>query len=112
MPLSVAATVLLAAEYGLEMVVPASAEGEQLDLVDVRFCDYEGGSMAHLLYEVEGQPVSFSVILGVHHAERSLEVMGLAARLWSNDASTCVFVGHEDAARMDKLATYMRGYER
>ena len=111
-PLSVAATVLLAAEYGLEMVVPASAEGEQLDLVDVRFCDYEGGSMAHLLYEVEGQPVSFFVIPGVHHAERSLEVMGLAARLWSNDASTCVFVGHEDAARMDKLATYMRGYER
>ena len=102
----------LAAEYGLDLLVPANAEGEQLNLVDVRFCDYDGGSMAHLLYEVEGQPVSFFVIPGVHQAERSLEVMGLHARLWSNDAAACVLVGREDAALMDKIVTYMRGYER
>lgn len=45
------------AEYGLDMLVPASADREQLDLVDVRFCEHDGSSMAHLLYEVEGQPV-------------------------------------------------------
>ena len=42
------------AEYGLDMLVPASADREQLDLVDVRFCEHDGSSMAHLLYEVEG----------------------------------------------------------
>ena len=38
--------------------------------------------------------------------------MGLHARLWSNDAAACVLVGLEDAALMDKIVTYMRGYER
>ena len=110
--LDAAQTARLAAEYGLDVSVPASAESEQVNLVDVRFCDYDGGSMAHLLYEVEGQPVSFFVIPGVHHAERSLEVMGLHARLWSNDTAACVLVGREDPALMDKLVTCMRGYER
>ena len=109
---AVQAEARLAAEYGLDMVVPASVEGEQINLVDVRFCDYDGGSMAHLLYEVEGQPVSFFLIPGVHHAERSLEVMGVHARLWSNDAAACVLVGGADAALMDKIVTYMQGYER
>ena len=101
----------LVAKYGLDISVPASADGADLDLVDVRFCDYDGGSMAHLLYEVEGQPMSFFVIPGADHADRSLEVMGLQARLWSNDAAACVLVGREDVAQMDKVATYMRGYE-
>ena len=95
------------AEYGLDMLVPASADREQRDLVDVRFCEHDGSSMAHLLYEVEGQPVSYFLVLGARQAERSLEVMGLQARLWSNDAAACVLVGREDAAVMDKVVTYM-----
>ena len=101
----------LAPKYGLDISVPASADGADLDLVDVRFCDYDGGSMAHLLYEVAGQPVSLFVIPAVDHAERSLEVMGLQARLWSNDAAACVLVGRENVALMDKVAAYMRSYE-
>lgn len=88
----------LAAEHGLDVSVPASVDGEQIDLVDVRTCDYAGGSMVHLLYEVVGQPVSLFVIPEARHAERSLEVMGLQARLWSNDEAACVFVGGETAA--------------
>ena len=102
----------LASEYGLHVLVPASADREQINLVDVRFCVYDGGSMAHLLYEVDGQPVSLFVIPKEHQAERALEVMGLQARLWSNDEAACVLVGREDPAVMDKLVTYMQGYER
>ncbi len=109
--LDAAQTARLAAEYGFDVSALASAESEQLSLADVRFYDYDGGSMAHLLYEVAGQPVSFFVIPGVRRAERSIEVMGLHARLWSNDAAACVLVGLEDPALMDKLVTYMRGYE-
>ena len=101
----------LVAEGGFDVSVPASGDSEQIDLVDVRICDYDGGSLVHLLYEVEGQPVSLFVIPEARHAERSLEVMGLHARLWSNDAAACVLVGREDAAVMDKVVTYMRGYE-
>ncbi len=101
----------LAAEPGFDVWVPASLDRDQISLVDVRVCDYDGGSMAHLLYEVEGQPVSLFVIPEARHAERSREVMGLHARLWSNDAAACVLVGREDAAAMDKIVTHMRGYE-
>ena len=107
----------LAATYGLDLVVPASADRTAIDLtaidlVDVRFCEYDGGSMAHLLYEMEGQPVSFFVIPGAQHAERSLEVMGMHARLWSTDGAACVLVGREDEDILDKVVTYMRDYEK
>ena len=104
------AEVLLAAEHGLDVRVPASVDGDQLRLVDVRVCDYDGGTMAHLLYEVAGESVSLFVIPEARHAERSREVMGLHARLWSDDAAACVLVGREDAAAMDKIVTHMRGY--
>ena len=100
----------LAEEFGLDVSVPASADREQINLVDVRFCGYDGGSMAHLLYEVDGQAVSLFVIPEVHQAERALEVMGLQARLWSNDGAACVLIGREDPVVMDKILTYMQGY--
>jgi anti-sigma factor RsiW len=100
----------LAAKFGIDITVRASADGADLDLVDVRFCDYDGGTMAHLLYEVVGQPVSFFAIPG-GQGERSLEVMGLQARLWSNDAAACVLLGREDVEVMDKVASYMQGYK-
>ena len=51
----------LAVEHGYDVSVPASSDREQIELVDVRSCDYDGGHMAHLLYEVEGRPVSVFV---------------------------------------------------
>ncbi len=102
----------LAAEPGFDVWVPASVDRDQIRLVDVRTCDYDGGSMAHLLYEVDGQPVSLFVIPKARHAERARDVMGLHARLWSNDEAACVLVGRKDAAVMDKIVTYMQGYER
>ena len=52
------------AAFGFDVSVPASSEDDQIVLVDVRSCDYDGGRMAHLLYEVAGQAVSFFVVRG------------------------------------------------
>ena len=101
----------LAADYGYEISVPASSDREQIELVDVRSCDYAGGHMAHLLYEVEGRAVSVFVDPEAWHAERSLEVVGQQTRFWSDDKAAYVLVC-ENAADMDRVAAYMQGYER
>ena len=97
------------AAFGLDVSVPASNDHEQIELVDVRSCDYDGGHMAHLLYEVEGQSFSLFVIPEARHGEGTFEVLGQQERLWSNDEEACVLVGPKDAVAMDKVATYVRG---
>lgn len=99
------------AAFGFDVSVPASSEGDQIVLVDVRSCDYDGGRMAHLLYEVAGQAVSFFVVRGAPHIEGTLELLGQQERLWSKNGETCVLVGAQDIVAMDKVAAHMRGYE-
>ena len=101
----------LAVDHGYDVSVPPSSDREQIELVDVRSCDYDGGQMAHLLYEVEGRPVSVFVEPEAWHAERSLEVVGHQTRFWSADEAAYVLVCG-NAADMDKVAAYMQGYER
>ena len=101
----------LAVDYGYDVSVPASSDREEIELVDVRSCDYDGGQLAHLLYEVEGRPVSVFVNPEAWHAERSLEVVGHQTRFWSDDKAAYVLVC-DNAADMDKVAAYMQGYER
>ncbi len=71
--------------------------------------------MAHLLYEVDGRQVSLFVVPDVRHTERSIDVVGHQARLWSADDVGYVLVGDgasvDDDAVMDKVAAYMRAYE-
>ena len=100
----------LAADHGFDVSVPASGDGEQIDLVNVRSCDYDGGHMAHVLYEVQGEPFSLFIIPDVRRAERSIDVVGHQTQCWSNDKALYVLVSEENAADMDKVAAYMRGY--
>jgi hypothetical protein len=99
------------AVLGFDVSVPASDDSEQIKLVDVRSCDYDGGPMAHLLYEVEGQPVSLYVVPEGRHAEGTVEIMGQQERIWSSNGESCVLVGAQDVVAMDKVAAYMRRYE-
>ena len=106
----------LATVHGVDVVVPVGDGQEQVALVDARSCEYDGGRMAHLLYEVEGRQVSLFVVPDGSHAERSIEVVGHQARLWSAADVGYVLVGDVggagDTAVMDKVAAYMRAYGR
>ena len=98
--------------HGVDVVVPVGDSQEQVELVDARSCEYDCGRMAHLLYEVEGRQVSLFVVPDGSHAERSIEVVGHQARLWSAADVGYVLVGAGDTAVMDKVAAYMRAYGR
>ncbi len=97
------------AAFGLDVAIPTSDQRDQIALVDVRSCEYDGGPMAHLLYEVDGQSFSLFIISEARHGDGAFEVLGHQERLWSNDAESCVLVGPMDAVTMEKVATYMRG---
>lgn len=105
----------LATVHGVDVLVPVGDDQVQVVLVDARSCEYEGGRMTHLLYEVEGRQVSLFVVPNGSHAEGSIDVVGHQARLWSTDDVGYVLVGDVDgaegAAVMDKVAAYMQAYE-
>ncbi len=111
-----AAEAHLAAVHGVQVSVPSGEDRDQMALVDARSCEYEGGRMAHLLYEVEGRQVSLFVIPDARPTERSLDVVGHQTRLWSADDVGYVLVGDvaraDEGAAMDKVAAYMRAYYR
>lgn len=111
-----AAEAQLAAAHGVDVAVPRGDAQAQVALVDARTCEYDAGQMTHLLYEVEGRQVSLFVVPDGSHGERSLEVVGHQARLWSTADVGYVLVGQVEgpaaAAAMDKVAAYMRAYGR
>ncbi len=108
-PLDAAQAEARLATYGLDVSVPASDDHEQIELVDARSCDYDGGHMAHLLYDVDGQSFSLFVIPEARYGDGTFEVLGQQERLWSNDAEACVLVGPKDGEAMEKVAAYLRG---
>ncbi|TDI22536.1 MAG: hypothetical protein E2P06_12470 [Acidobacteria bacterium] len=111
-PLDAAQVEARLAALGLDVSVPTSDDDTQIELVGVRSCDYDGGRMAHLLYQMDGESFSMFVISEAWHAEKTLEILGLQERLWSDDGEACVLVGPNDAAAMDKVVAYVRAYER
>jgi anti-sigma factor RsiW len=95
------------ATLGIEVSVP-TADDEWIALVDVRSCDYDGGPMAHLLYEVDGQSFSLFVVPKARHGEGTFEVLGQQEHLWLSAGEACVLVGPQDAVAMDEVIAYVR----
>ena len=110
-PLDAAQVEARLGDLGLDVSIPTSDDAMQIDLVEVRSCDYHGGRMAHLLYRMDGESFSVFVIPEARHAEKTLEILGLQERLWSDDGEACVLVGPNDAVAMDKIAAYVQAYE-
>ena len=96
------------AALGIEVSVP-TADDERIALVDVRSCGYDGGPMAHLLYEVDGQSFSLFIVPKARHGEGTFEVLGQQERLWLSAGEACVLVGPQDAVAMDEVTAYVRG---
>ena len=110
-PLDAAQVEARLAALGLDVSVPFGDDDTQIDLVEVRICDYDGGRMAHLLYQMDGESFSMFVISEAWHAEKTLEILGQQERLWADDGVACVLVGPNDTAAMDKVAAYVQGYD-
>jgi anti-sigma factor RsiW len=97
-----------ASRHGWTLRVPAGSAAEALELLDARGCRFSGGGLAHLLYALEGRPVSVFVIPGRRAVEAALEIRDHEAVIWSQDGDTYGIVAREPRHRVERLARYVR----
>ena len=96
-------------DYGWTMSVPASDQAEGLVLFAVRRCLYGDGFAAHLLYRVQGQPVSLFIMPGLSRPDAALEVLGHDAVLWTDGDRTYMLVARAGTTvGLARVASYLR----
>lgn len=97
------------AAHGWQMQVPASVPDEGVRLLGARRCLYAKGTMPHVMYEVNGRPVSLFKLPGVRPAQ-VLTSVGHVCRVWQRDGCTFVLVAQASAGA--ELARVAGHFER
>src|SRR4051794_21088905 len=80
----------LAERYGFHARVPPSSPDQRLRLVGARRCLTGEGRNAHILYRVDGRPVSLYLVPDEARAATTVHVLGRNAVVWSRDNGTYV----------------------
>jgi len=80
-------------EYGWPLEVPETLGPEGGRLVAVRRCLYGDGRAAHLLYRVDGAPVSLFILPGLTRPAESLTMLGHDEVVWTSGGRTYLLVG-------------------
>jgi hypothetical protein len=96
-------------EFDLAVVVPPSLPAEQLELMAVRRCLYGDGRAAHLMYRLDGEPVSLFVIPGLSRPAAELSLFGHDEIVWTEGDRTYMLVaaaGSRDA--LGRVASYLQ----
>ncbi|MGE0459940.1 MAG: zf-HC2 domain-containing protein [Vicinamibacterales bacterium] len=96
-------------EYGWQLDVPATLGPDGGRLVAVRRCLYGDGRAAHLLYRVDGVPVSLFILPGLERPAEALTMMGHAEVVWTAGGRTYLLVGpEEDRNRLLRMASNLQ----
>jgi anti-sigma factor RsiW len=98
----------LAEHYGFHAQVPPSSPDQRLRLIGARRCLTGEGTNAHILYRLDGRPVSLYLVPNEARADASLTVLGRNAVVWSRDNGTYVLVADSGTADLGRVASYMR----
>lgn len=86
------AQVRLHEAYGLDVRLPSPRDDAGARLVGVRSCLYGEGFVAHVLYRVQGQPVSMFVMPGRDASAVDVAAFGRHAEVLTNHGVTYVLV--------------------
>jgi anti-sigma factor RsiW len=95
------------AEHGWAVDIPASAAEQHLELVGLRQCLFDGGTMAHVLYRHEGRSVSLFILPRARPSVPVLEIMGHETIVWQGQDRTYALVVDEPSAGSRALAAYL-----
>jgi hypothetical protein len=96
-------------EFDLIVAVPPSLEAEKLELMAVRRCLYGDGRAAHLMYRLDGEPVSLFVIPGLTRPAAQMSLFGHDQVVWTQGDRTYMLVaggGSRDA--LTRVAPHLR----
>ncbi|HEX8027205.1 MAG TPA: zf-HC2 domain-containing protein [Vicinamibacterales bacterium] len=106
---SEAAESTLKTEFDLTVRVPASLPGEQLELLAVRRCLYGDGRAAHLMYRLNGAPVSLFIVPGMARPADELSLFGHDQLVWSHGDRTYMLVARGGSrADLARVASYLQ----
>lgn len=92
-----------AQEYGEQIRLPRTTIAG-LQLVGVRRCYCGEGAAAHVMYRLNGRPVSLYMIPDATQSRATSDVFGHDAVIWSKQGTTYVLVSREDRSTLEKLA--------
>ena len=89
-------------EFDFTVTVPASLDAEKLELMAVRRCLYGDGRAAHVLYRLDGEPVSLFIIPGLTRPAAELSLFGHEQVVWTAGDRTYMLIAR--ATTRDNLA--------
>jgi anti-sigma factor RsiW len=96
-------------EYGLVLTVPDLGAIDGMRLIAVRRCLYGDGRAAHLLYLLDGAPVSLFIIPGLDRPAAELSLLDHDQIVWNDGHSTYMLVARSGAhARLQHVASSLR----
>jgi len=96
-------------DYGWRLDVPETAGDIAGRLVAVRRCLYGDGRAAHLLYRVNGEPVSLFILPGLERPAETLTMLGHDTVVWADAGRTYLLVGDAgSASRLEQMAANLR----
>jgi len=96
-------------QFGWHFATAAPPRESRLDLVGARRCLYAHGVIAHLMYRLDGLPVSVFMLPGTRRPDEFVEALGHQAAIWSVDGRTFVLVARAPREEIEHLATLVRG---
>ena len=94
-----------ARQHGVTIRLPRSSAG--LQLVGVRQCYCGEGAAAHVMYRLNGIPVSLYMIPESSRERASTDVFGHDSVMWSKQGKTYVLVSRGPRETLEKLATHL-----
>lgn len=96
-------------ERGTKQLYEALAVQRGLALVAVRRRLYGDGFAAHLLYRLDGEPVSLFVMPGIERPADELRVLGHEELVWNDGAKTYMLVSRTvGRERLANVAAHLR----
>jgi anti-sigma factor RsiW len=98
----------LMAEYGFDVAVAPSSPAQKFRLLGARRCLTGEGTNAHILYELDGRPVSVYLLPRHTRPAREVEVLGQHAYVWSRHNGTYVLIADKDVPELPKIARYVQ----
>lgn len=94
--------------YGWSIDLPGDSEAYQLRLVGGRRCLDGEGTIAHILYRHNGQPLSLFMLPEKVRSSALVDIMGHEAIIWAQNQRTFVLLGSEPRGQLQQIAAYMR----
>jgi anti-sigma factor RsiW len=106
-PASVESSMMSTFDWRLHL--PEQFEAAGLELVGARRCLYGEGQLAHLMYRVQGRPVSIFMLPKKVRREELVEAFGHEVAIWSSGDRTFVLITRGSRDEVAQMASLVKG---